>query len=189
MEALSTFDRVDGLIAKSLQAWRPPKRMKLSDWADQYFYLSAESAAEPGRWHTLPYQREPMDCITDPSVEQITLMKSSRVGYTKMLNATIGYYMHNDPCPIMIVQPTIEDAEGYSKEEIAPMLRDCPALTALVSDPKAKDGENTILRARGGEQQGGRGGGALHSVAIIWPSAAICSEAPPRVYSICFCHR
>jgi hypothetical protein len=22
-------------------------------------------AADPGRWNTLPYQREPMDCLTD----------------------------------------------------------------------------------------------------------------------------
>jgi phage terminase large subunit GpA-like protein len=128
-----------------MSAWLAPRRLKLSDWADEFFYLSAESAAEPGRWKTLPYQRGPMDAITDPLVESVAFMKSARVGYTKMLNATVGYYMHNDPCPIMIVQPTIEDAEGYSKEEIAPMLRDCRALTPLVSDPKSKDGENTIL--------------------------------------------
>jgi phage terminase large subunit GpA-like protein len=136
---------VDALVAETLYAWRPPKRLALSQWADEKFYLSAQSAAEPGRWRTLPYQREPMDCISDPHVEQVTFMKSARIGYTKMLNATIGYYMDNDPCPIMIVQPTIEDAEGYSKEEIAPMLRDCPALAALVPAAKAKDGENTIL--------------------------------------------
>jgi phage terminase large subunit GpA-like protein len=33
-----------------------------------------------------------------------------------------------DPCPILVVQPTVEDAKGYSKEEIAPMLRDCEVL-------------------------------------------------------------
>lgn len=143
MLATETLDRA--LRSPVLETWRPPRRMRLSEWADQHFHLSAESAAEPGRWKTLPYQREPMDSISDPAVEQVTLMKSARVGYTKMLNATIGFYMHNDPCPIMIVQPTIEDAEGYSKEELAPMLRDCPALTALVSEAKAKDGSNTIL--------------------------------------------
>jgi hypothetical protein len=34
--------------------------------------LGGESAAEPGRWHTLPYQRGIMDAITDPTVEQVT---------------------------------------------------------------------------------------------------------------------
>jgi phage terminase large subunit GpA-like protein len=52
---------VDELVAAARSAWRPPPRLKLSEWADERFYLSAESAADPGRWHTLPYQREPMD--------------------------------------------------------------------------------------------------------------------------------
>jgi phage terminase large subunit GpA-like protein len=125
--------------------WRPPPRLSLSEWADRYFYLSPESAAEPGRWRTLPYQRGIMDAITDPAVERVTWMKSARVGATKIMDAVVGYYMHQDPCPIMIVQPTVEDAEGYSKEEIAPMLRDCEVLAALVRQPTAKVSEQTIL--------------------------------------------
>ncbi len=125
--------------------WQPPPRLSLSEWADRYFYLSAESAAEPGRWRTLPYQRGILDAITDPVVERVTLMKSARVGYTKCINAAIGYYMHQDPCPIMVVQPTVEDAQGYSKEEIAPMLRDVEVLAAIVREPTAKISESTIL--------------------------------------------
>jgi phage terminase large subunit GpA-like protein len=47
-------------------------------------------------------------------------------GTAKFLNHVAAFHIHQDPCPIMIVQPTIEDAQGYSKEEIAPMLRDTP---------------------------------------------------------------
>jgi terminase, large subunit len=120
--------------------------MTLSEWADNYAYLSAESSAEGGRWHTLPYQKGVMDAITDPKIEQITVMKSARVGYSKILNHVAAYHIHQDPCPIMIVQPTIEDAQGYSKEEIAPMLRDTPCLRGVVSEAKSKDGANTILQ-------------------------------------------
>ena len=87
-----------------------------------------------------------MDAITDPNVEQVTVMKSARVGYSKILNHIIAYHIHQDPCPIMVCQPTIEDCQGYSKEEIAPMLRDTPCLHGLVSDPKSKDGNNTLLQ-------------------------------------------
>ncbi|MEK9870160.1 MAG: phage terminase large subunit family protein, partial [Gammaproteobacteria bacterium] len=126
--------------------FKPPKKMTLSEWADNYAYLSAESSAEGGRWHTLPYQKGIMDAITDPKIEQITVMKSARVGYSKILNHVAGFHIHQDPCPIMIVQPTIEDAQGYSKEEIAPMLRDTPCLKGVVSEAKSKDGANTILQ-------------------------------------------
>lgn len=87
-----------------------------------------------------------MDTITNPKIEQITVMKSARVGYSKILNHVAAFHIHQDPCPIMIVQPTIEDAQGYSKEEIAPMLRDTPCLKGVVSEAKSKDGANTILQ-------------------------------------------
>ena len=137
---------ISELMRGALETFRPPEKLTLSDWADRYAFLSAESSAEAGRWHTLPYQKGMMDAVTDPTVEQITVMKSARVGYTKMINHAIGYHVHQDACPIMVVQPTVEDAQGYSKEEIAPMLRDTPCLAGLVSESKAKDGNNTILQ-------------------------------------------
>lgn len=127
------------------EALRPPPKLSLSEWADIHFRLSAESAAEPGRWHTLPYQRGIMDAITDPAVNRVSVMKSARIGYTKCINAAIAYHIHHDPCPILVVQPTIEDAEGYSKEEIAPMLRDVEVLAGLVSDQSVKSSAQTIL--------------------------------------------
>ena len=137
---------INAIAKTALLAFKPPEKLTLSEWADRFAYLSVESSAEGGRWHTLPYQKGIMDAITDPKLEQITVMKSARVGYSKILNHTIAYHIHQDPCPIMLVQPTIEDAQGYSKEEIAPMLRDTPCLRGLVSEAKAKDGANTILQ-------------------------------------------
>ena len=140
------MNNLDRLERATLSAFRPPRKLTLSEWADTYAFLSSESSAEGGRWHTLPYQKGIMDAISSNSVEQVTVMKSARVGYSKILNHVIGYHIHQDPAPIMLVQPTIEDAQGYSKEEIAPMLRDTPCLRGVVSDAKAKDGANTILQ-------------------------------------------
>jgi len=119
--------------------------MCLSDWADEFAFLSAESSAHEGPWRTLPYQKPIMDAMTDPENEIIVVKKSARIGYTKMINNLIGYHIHQDPCSIMVVQPTLDDAEGYSKEEIAPMIRDTKVLTPLVSEMKSKDSNNTIL--------------------------------------------
>jgi phage terminase large subunit GpA-like protein len=71
-------------------------------------------------------------------------MKSARIGYTKMIDAAIGYFIDGDPCPILVVQPSIETAKIYSKEEIAPMLRDVEVLAGLVSEAKARSSDNTI---------------------------------------------
>ncbi len=150
---MSDFCSFEEAFAKVRGIVRPPPKLSLSEWADEHFYISSESAAVPGRWKTLPYQKGIMDAVSDPAVTQITLMKSARVGYTLMINATIGYYIHQDPSTIMVVQPTVDDAKGYSKESIAPMIRDCPALSAIVLDDEnsavaSRDSGNTILHKK-----------------------------------------
>lgn len=131
---------------------RPPPRLSLSEWADEYFRLSAESAAAPGRWTCLPYQREIMDSITSPTVTSVSLMKSARIGYTLMISAAVGYYIHQAPAAILLVQPTVDDAKNFSKETIAPMLRDVPVLSRIVfedsDDAGPRDSGNTILHKR-----------------------------------------
>lgn len=132
------------LESTARQLWRPPPRLALSEWADAKFMLPAGDA-NAGRWKTLPYQRGILDAISDPSIERVTVMKSARVGYTKAFCAAVGYFIEHDPAPILIVQPTIEDAQKHSKEDIAPMLREVPILRGLVAEPRAKDSANTIL--------------------------------------------
>jgi len=133
-------------LNEAIALWEQVDPLSLSKWADAFAYLSPESAHEPGRWKTLPYQKEIMDAFTDPTVEKITVKKSARVGYTKILNNIIGYSIHHDPRSVLVVQPTVEDAQGYSKDEIAPMLRDTPVLQGLVSEAKTRDSSNTILK-------------------------------------------
>jgi phage terminase large subunit GpA-like protein len=134
-----------------VQLWKPPPRLQLSAWADQKFRLP-EWDPNAGRWKCLPYQRGILDAISDHHNERITWMKSKRVGYTKCFCAAIGYYIEHDPAPILVVQPTIDDAQKHSKEDIAPMLRDIPILRQLVAEPRTRDTSNTILNKefRGG---------------------------------------
>ena len=119
-------ESLDALVRDIMSGFRPPKKLSLSEWADEYAYLSPESSAETGKWTSFPYQRGMMDAFTDPSVEYIVVMKSARVGYTKMIDHAIAYYIHQDPCAIPVVQPTDQDAEDYSKDNIVPKMRDTP---------------------------------------------------------------
>ncbi|HET6606734.1 MAG TPA: phage terminase large subunit family protein [Rhodopila sp.] len=125
---------------------RPPPKLTLSQWAARYAVLSRETSAQTGRFEAYPYQNGWMDAITDSSVETVTIMKSARVGYTKTLDHAVGFFLHQDPSPVLVVQPRVEDAEDYSKTEIAPMLRDTPVLAEITGDVKAKDSNQTILK-------------------------------------------
>ncbi|MFC6299616.1 phage terminase large subunit family protein [Pseudomonas sp. CCM 7893] len=139
------FDALQaGLLSARRRNIQPPPKLTLSQWAEKYAVLSRETSAQTGRFHAFPYQIGIMDAITDPTVEMVTVQKSARVGYTKILDHVAGYYIHQDPSPILVVQPRVEDAEDYSVTEIEPMLRDTPVLAEIVGDPKKKDARQKI---------------------------------------------
>lgn len=95
-----------------------------------------------------PYQREIMDAISDTEVEQVVLLMASQTGKTEIFNNAVGYYIHQDPAPLMMVQPTKDMAEAWSKDRLVPMVRDTPVLHALINIDTRRDGENTILHKR-----------------------------------------
>lgn len=131
-------------IAKN---WLPPPRLSISDWADKYRTLSPESSSEPGKWSTdrAPYQRGFMDALKEEGINTVVLMTSSQVGKTEAINNILGYYIHLDPCPILLIQPTLELAESYSKDRLAPMRRDCEVLSERIKDPRSRDSGNGLL--------------------------------------------
>jgi phage terminase large subunit GpA-like protein len=138
------------LFREIAQIVAPPPILTVSQWADRYRKLSAESAAEPGQWNTdrAPYQREILDAVNDPACEEVVIMSSAQVGKTELILNTIGYYVDYDPAPILVVQPTLDMAQAFSKDRLAPMIRDTPALTDKVKDSKSRDSGNTILHKK-----------------------------------------
>lgn len=135
------------LFARIFSVLKPPPDMTLSQWADTYRILPQGTSALPGHWNTknAPYQREIMDAITDISVQKVVIMSGAQIGKTDafILNP-IGYYMHYDPAPIIVMQPTITMAEGFSKEKLSPMIRAVPELRERVNE-KSRNSGNTIL--------------------------------------------
>lgn len=125
----------------------PPPRLTVSEWADRYRMLSREASAEPGKWRTerAPYQRGIMDAFADPLADRVVVMSSAQVGKTEILNNLVGFYVDQDPAPVLVVQPTLEMAETWSKDRLAPMLRDTPRLQGKVKDPRSRDSGNTLL--------------------------------------------
>lgn len=119
----------------------------MSEWADERRRLSAESSAEPGRWITAraEYQRGILDAFSDPLCHTVVVMSSAQVGKTEVLNNLTGYHIDQDPSPMLVVQPTLQMAEAWSKDRLAPMLRDTPTLRGKVKDPRARDSGNTLL--------------------------------------------
>ena len=83
------------MLARCVATLKPPPELTLSQWADRYRMLSAESSAEPGRWHTdkAPYQREIMDAIGDAHIRRVVIMCAAQLGKTELLLNILGYFM------------------------------------------------------------------------------------------------
>lgn len=130
-----------------------------SEWAETERYVSPEhNPEEPGQWRNrrVPFLVEIMDALSDPRVERVVFKKSGRVGGTEVLNNFLGYIIHLRPRSTMVLLPTVDEAKGWSKETLDPMLRDTRSLRGRVRD------SDSGRRAKGSTIQvkffaGGRG--------------------------------
>ncbi len=136
------------LFTRIFKTLEPPPDLTISQWADRFRRLSSEAASKGGIWDTndAPYQREIMDAISDSSIRKVVVMSAAQIGKTDafLLN-TLGYYIHYDPCPVLLMQPTLSLAETFSKDRLMPMIRDTPVLRGRISD-KARTSGNTIFK-------------------------------------------
>lgn len=105
-------------MPKWLAAWKPKPRRTLTEWSIENARLSDGSRYKP-----FPFQVAIADAFTEPGVTQITVKKSSRIGYSQIVQNYVGYCIDQDPARLLIYQPTIDDAEGYSKDDLDPVLR------------------------------------------------------------------
>lgn len=127
---------------------RPDPELLVSQWADQYRMLSQKASAEPGRWRTdrTPYLREILDTLSPSNpIQRVVFMAGAQVGKTEAGNNWIGFIIHHAPGSTMLVQPTVETAKRMSKQRIAPMIEETPALRDRIAENRSRDGGNTQM--------------------------------------------
>lgn len=169
---------VAALANQILALVAPPPTLTVAEWSDAERILSPEASAEPGRWRTdrAPFQRGILESITDPGTSRVVLMTSSQVGKTEILLNVIGYHAHQDPAPILMILPTLELAESFSKDRLAPMIRDTPALRDLI-DVRSRDSGNTLLhKTFPGGHWTGAGANAAASLSSRPVRIVLCDE-------------
>ena len=145
MAYLEVIERVENTAKR---VFTPPPNLTISEWAEEFLFLSPEDSAEPGKYKVdrAPYQRGMLDAVSDPLIKEIVFCTSSQIGKTLMAKAILGYYISQDPGPILVMQPTASVAETFSKDRLAPMIRDTPVLRGLIADPKSRTSGNTVQK-------------------------------------------
>lgn len=85
-----------------------------------------------------------MDCANNSDVREVVLMWASQTTKTTLLENVLGYFVAAEPSPILLVQPSVEMAQAWSKERFNATCRDTPILRDLVTEQKSRTSENTI---------------------------------------------
>lgn len=130
--------------------WAPPPKLSISEWAQRHRSLPESSAAKGGPWRneTVPYLVEFMDvcrCARDDGnrdVRKVVFMKAGQSGGSSALENVIGFHIENDPCSILVVQPTDEGAKEWVHDRLEDLVRNTPALMGLVRGRRPPRGEH-----------------------------------------------
>lgn len=147
-EALPIADGTAAFLEGWRRGWRIPPPLTVAEWADAYRILPRAGGNESGPWRTdrTPYMREIMECLSARSpVREVVFMKSSQVGGTEALLNWVGYVIHHAPAPMMIVQPTVQMGEEWSKQRLQNMIAESPVLAEILPASRSRDSGNTTL--------------------------------------------
>jgi len=123
----------DELLRRS---WRQPRKLTVSEWADEHRVLEPLFASEPGPWRTnrAPYCREIMDSAALPWVRRVTFMASTQVGKSEAMNNIAGYYIAQRPSPTMFVLPNRDAARLAAERRILPMVQASESLSTELTE-------------------------------------------------------
>ncbi|WP_081945821.1 phage terminase large subunit family protein [Halomonas salina] len=135
-------------VRQGLLALFRPEPLTAVEWADRHFYLSSESSYHEGRWTTLPFQIAILNSMGNDEIRTVNVVKSARLGYTKMLLAAAGYLLEHKKRNILTFSPTDTDAESFMKTHLETMVRDVPVVLDLAPWHGMKHRDNTLSAKR-----------------------------------------
>jgi phage terminase large subunit GpA-like protein len=84
-----------------------------------------------------------MLAVTEPGIKKITVMGPTQILKTELINNIVGYFMHQDPSPVIVMQPIEKLAKTWSTTRLDPMLQSTPVLRDLVRNKRERDSGNT----------------------------------------------
>ncbi|CAM4078364.1 phage terminase large subunit family protein [Shewanella denitrificans] len=131
-------------VAAGLRSFYRPPMLTCSQYADEHFYMSSESSYTEGKWESLPFQIGILNAMGNDQITRLNLMKSARVGYTKMLMANAAYKIEHKKRNVLIYQPTDGIAKKFMKKHVETAIRDIPIWKDLAPWIGRKHKDNTL---------------------------------------------
>ncbi len=130
------------------QFFAPPPLVSVAEWAARYRHIA--KGPERGQWRNerTPYLVEPMECASSHTpYERVVLWFATQLGKSEVLYNSVMQRIHTDPQDMMMVQPTLQDAQDHSSQRFLPTILQTRAMHGKVAIRKSRD-ESTSWRSR-----------------------------------------
>lgn len=138
------------LSRRARRKFAPPPKMGITEWANRYRYLSAESADLSGKYSTAltPWVPGIHAALDDPTVWKVVCMKSSQIAWTDgVINNWLGRIIDIDPSPVIGLFAKADAAREYGMEKFVPMVMVTPRLSEKVDvRTSRKDGNRALFK-------------------------------------------
>lgn len=144
----SQLDALENLVNNACKIFKPPERIKVSEWADKYRYMSSEETSRPGPWRTsiVPYLAKIMDCLNDDDIEKVIFLKPTQIGGTEAGINIVGYIIDQQPSRILYVLPDEDTMRDFSSQRLQKVLR----TNECFKDKYREDSKDLMLSFHGG---------------------------------------
>lgn len=128
------------LFARASSVVLPRKRMRVSEAAEAYRFITSGGQTTMWRNATVPYMQEPMDCTASREHEAVVFVGPSRSSKTSgMILNVLLHRITCDPCNTLLLHTTHDSARLFSLEHLDLMNRDCKAVRDRLSRARNED--------------------------------------------------
>ncbi len=121
----------------------PEQELTVSEWADRYRKISAESGSPfPGDWSTsrVPYLREMQDCLhPDHPARRVTARFSAQCGKSEVHVNWFGFIVDRAPGSIMMVFPSLDEATKFNRVKLQTSIDASPQIRHRVRPENSRD--------------------------------------------------
>lgn len=114
------------MLEMAAQHIRPPERVSVSDYAEQYRFLPAGGGGRGDRWRNArtPYLKEPMEALTSRLYQTVAIVGPGQVGKTVVPENWLLHSVATDPASFLWYMQSDDSLEAYVKDRINPMIDD-----------------------------------------------------------------
>ncbi|RYZ82655.1 MAG: hypothetical protein EOP04_21615 [Proteobacteria bacterium] len=123
--------RIGSVLCDFALGCKPNPIISIADHATKNLYLVSGKNPFPGLvdFTKTPYLLEILDSLMlDNGIERVVLMKGWQTGGTLTILSWMLWVMDAAPTAMMIVQPTGELRDKFSKQRINPIIANCRSL-------------------------------------------------------------